>query len=188
MSPPGVGGGDVGGATLGGAAPLDEASSSVGILLRLQGGGGEDVGGQPPELIGPGLVPVLFQLQTDQSERRKEERLMSGKQLFVKNKCFIKCFPTATSQHSDWTSCPRLLPLPDQTLDRRELIGALSHLKPAADWSKVVRGGAQGEKLRERWCKSGTLSTVTASYQKVNRQFNRLLAEWVARLVRLASL
>lgn len=91
MSPPG-GGGDVGGATLGGAAPLDEASSSVGILLRLQGGGGEDVGGQPPELIGSGLVPVLFQLQTDQSERRKEERLMSRKQLFIINKCFIKCF------------------------------------------------------------------------------------------------
>lgn len=65
----GGGGGDVSGAALGRAAPLDEAASSVGILLCLQGGGGEDVGGQPPQLIGPRLVPVLLQLQTDQSER-----------------------------------------------------------------------------------------------------------------------
>lgn len=68
----GAGGSDVGGAAFGRAAPLDEAASSVGILLRLQGGGGEDVGGQPPQLIGSRLVPVLFQLQTDQSERGRE--------------------------------------------------------------------------------------------------------------------
>jgi len=74
LPPPqqGVGGGDVGGAALGRAAPLDEAASAVGVLLRLQGGGGEDVGGQPPQLIGPRLVPVLIQLQADQSERGRE--------------------------------------------------------------------------------------------------------------------
>lgn len=72
VTPPDRRSGDVGGAALSRAAPLDEAASSVGILLRLQGGGGEDVGGQPPQLIGPWLVPVLFQLQADQSERGRE--------------------------------------------------------------------------------------------------------------------
>lgn len=59
----------MGGAALSGAASLDEASLCVRILLRLQRGGGEDVGGQPPQLIGPRVVPLLFKLQTDQSER-----------------------------------------------------------------------------------------------------------------------
>lgn len=70
------------------------------------------------------------------------------------------CFPTATYQHSDLTFCPGLLPLPDQTLDGRELIDALTHLKSSGDRPKVARRGALGEKLRE--CKSGTLSIVTA--------------------------
>lgn len=65
----GCGGGEVGGAALSRAAPLDEAASSVGVLLCLQGGGGEDVGGQPPQLIGPRLMSVLLQLRTDQSDR-----------------------------------------------------------------------------------------------------------------------
>lgn len=80
----GGGGSDVSGAALSRAAPLDEAASSMRILLRLQGGGGEDVGGQPPQLIGPRLVPVLLQLQTDQSERGRGERLTNRNKLFVK--------------------------------------------------------------------------------------------------------
>lgn len=63
--------------------------------------------------------------------------------------------------NTDLTFCPHLLPLPDQTLDRRELIDALTHLKPSGDWPMVARRGALGEKLRECWCKSGTLSIVT---------------------------
>lgn len=90
VPPPGRGrGSHVGGAALGRAASLDEAASSVRILLRLQGGGGEDVGGQPPQLIGPRLVPVLFQLQTDQSETGRGGRLMSGNRPFIKINALI---------------------------------------------------------------------------------------------------
>lgn len=63
------GGRHVGGAALGRAAPLDEAA---GVELRLQRGRGEDVGGQPPQLVGPRLTALLIQLQ--QAGRRTNQR------------------------------------------------------------------------------------------------------------------
>lgn len=89
----GVGGVDVGGAALCGAAPLDEAAPAVRVLLRLQGGGGEDVGGQPPQLIGPRVVPLLFQLQTDQSERGRGGVNRRNSRYSV----YLKYSPTSTS-------------------------------------------------------------------------------------------
>ena len=56
------GGGEVGGAALGRAAALDEAPCAVGILFRLQSGRREDIGGQPPQLIGPWVGSVFLQL------------------------------------------------------------------------------------------------------------------------------
>lgn len=70
VPPPPTGGGGVGGAALGRAAPLNEGGAApVGVVLGLQGGRGEDVGGQAPQLIGPRLGAVLVRLQTDQSQR-----------------------------------------------------------------------------------------------------------------------
>lgn len=75
-------GGGVGGAALSRAAPLDEASFCVRIVLRLQRGGGEDVRGQPPQLIGPWLVPLLFKLKTDQSERGAGSAAADGNSMY----------------------------------------------------------------------------------------------------------
>lgn len=89
------GGGDVGGAALGRAAPLDEAAASVRIVLRLQRGGGEDVGGQPPQLIGPRRVPFLIQLQTDQSERGREVSTRRPTlKVNISMYLNVSCFPT----------------------------------------------------------------------------------------------
>lgn len=52
-------GSHVGGAAFGRAAPLDK---TAGVELRLQRGRGEDVGGQPPQLVGPWLTALLVQL------------------------------------------------------------------------------------------------------------------------------
>lgn len=62
--------GEVGGAALGGPAPLDEAAGPVRVLLGLQRRGGEDVRGQAAQLVGPAHVSLVIQLRTDQSEER----------------------------------------------------------------------------------------------------------------------
>ena len=66
----------VGGAALGRATALDEgAVGGVRVLFCLQCGRGEDIGGQPPQLIRPGAVqPVLIQLERWRSRERQAER------------------------------------------------------------------------------------------------------------------
>lgn len=71
----------VGGAAFSRAAALDEAA---GVELRLQRGRGEDVGGQPPQLVGPWLTALLVQLQqasrwTNQREGREGGKTGGGK-------------------------------------------------------------------------------------------------------------
>lgn len=61
----------VSGAAFGRTAALDEGSSGVRVLLRLQRGRGEDVGGETSELVGARtrVWPVIVRLKRKQKER-----------------------------------------------------------------------------------------------------------------------
>jgi len=79
--------------------------------------------------------------------------------------------PTATSQHSDLTSFPRLLTPPRPGV-RQERADWRSRTSKAAGRLAEGREGAEplGERLRECWCKSGygySYQTLGRSYEKV---------------------